>query len=293
MDTAEAAQIVAHNAEPIPTGHVKTRLERALERARRHAGSSAAELAASPTGTPGVHMSASVMPPAPMVPAGVYGLDERQSALVSFDALGMRPGDAARAAGLTFVESKATRAMPAYGLALRTLLASATADAQALAAATRAGRVGALSSRWEALRAVIEQRAMAADPRYLNPDRAFLSAAPPAGLGLDPDALFAQFPNLGEMYEPDNPACHMCDPESFLVPGASTGMMVRTEKIIGAGLASRNIVEWAVDTNLVAELRAIEKALAVETGQDKASDAATKVWVNIDLQRLGVAQPGA
>ena len=136
--------------------------------------------------------------------------------------------------------------------------------------------------RYRAALSIIEQRAMACSPEYLNPDPTFIRDE----LRLDPIALLNQFPTLGQYYEPTNPACHQCDPDAFLVPGTETGMYAKTYKVIGAGLNARSIVEYTFDTALANELRELEKLAAVETGQNKTSEMAQKMYVNIMMDRI-------
>lgn len=50
-------------------------------------------------------------------------------------------------------------------------------------------------------------------------------------------------------------------------PGAESGLHVRQEKQIGAGRNAIRVVEWKVDTGLLAELRAHEQQAAKELGQ--------------------------
>jgi hypothetical protein len=52
-----------------------------------------------------------------------------------------------------------------------------------------------------------------------------------------------------------------------IAPGWKTGLMVRTEKQIGAGEKAIRVVEFAVDTGLLRELRAHEEQAAKELGQ--------------------------
>lgn len=52
-----------------------------------------------------------------------------------------------------------------------------------------------------------------------------------------------------------------------IVPGAKTGLLVKTVKAIGAGKDQYEVEEWAVDTGLLRELRAHEEQAAKELGQ--------------------------
>lgn len=51
------------------------------------------------------------------------------------------------------------------------------------------------------------------------------------------------------------------------VPGGSTGLLARTLKGLGRGDDFTVVAEYAVDTGLLAELRAVEKQAAQELGQ--------------------------
>jgi len=51
------------------------------------------------------------------------------------------------------------------------------------------------------------------------------------------------------------------------VPGAKTGLLVKTVKAIGAGKDQYEVEEWAVDTGMLRELRAHEEQAAKELGQ--------------------------
>lgn len=50
-------------------------------------------------------------------------------------------------------------------------------------------------------------------------------------------------------------------------PGAETGIVVPMPRVIGQGSSAQTVIEWAVDTALLAELRAMEKQAAQEVGQ--------------------------
>lgn len=57
------------------------------------------------------------------------------------------------------------------------------------------------------------------------------------------------------------------DPSMRKVPGGTTGVVVRTYKMIGMGKAAREVEEYAVDVATLRELRDIEKQAAQELGQ--------------------------
>lgn len=74
------------------------------------------------------------------------------------------------------------------------------------------------------------------------------------------------------------------------IAGAGTGLLVRTEKQIGAGDRAIHVVEYTVDTGLLKELRAHEEQAAKELGQwlDKhehsGKDGAALFTIHIDRQ---------
>lgn len=55
--------------------------------------------------------------------------------------------------------------------------------------------------------------------------------------------------------------------ETLVAPGWTTGLLVRTEKQIGTGDKATRVVEYAVDTGLLREIRAHEEQAAKELGQ--------------------------
>jgi AcrR family transcriptional regulator len=57
------------------------------------------------------------------------------------------------------------------------------------------------------------------------------------------------------------------DPTMQGVPGGPTGLVVRTQKMIGTGEAATLVEEYAVDTGLLKELREHHKQAAQELGQ--------------------------
>lgn len=50
-------------------------------------------------------------------------------------------------------------------------------------------------------------------------------------------------------------------------PGASTGLLYKTIKVVGSGKDQYEVEEWAVDTGLLREMREHEKQAAQELGQ--------------------------
>lgn len=55
-------------------------------------------------------------------------------------------------------------------------------------------------------------------------------------------------------------------PEMLGVPGGSSGLLVRTVKVVGSGPAAQTVEEFAVDTGLLREIREVEKQAAAEAG---------------------------
>lgn len=57
------------------------------------------------------------------------------------------------------------------------------------------------------------------------------------------------------------------DPQMRAVPGGTTGLLVRQQKMLGVGKNARLVEEFSVDTGLLAALAALEKQVAQELGQ--------------------------
>jgi len=214
-------------------------------------------------------------------PTGLPELTDRESMCAALEAEGLRPSNAARMAGLNWAQYRVAIAKPAYKTLIRSILSSAATEANAAAIATRAGRLARVSSSWEDTKEIIRQRAVSASPRCLNPDPEYI-----ASLGFSHEVLRSQYPDLGVDYDPSDPACQNVDPSSFDVPGASTGMLVKTLKSIGSGQNARTVVEWTVDESLMRILASLEKQAALETGQDKEKGGVQKLWVGIDIDEL-------
>lgn len=82
------------------------------------------------------------------------------------------------------------------------------------------------------------------------------------------------------------------DPDMQTVPGGKTGLLVRTQKILGKGQDAQVVTEFAVDTGLLAEMRALEKDAAIEKGEWTEKRDVTKrdePWT-LDLTRLSNEQ---
>lgn len=215
-------------------------------------------------------------------------MSPREEVLAAYTAAGLRLSEAARAAGLLYREAKSTSERPSFRMAVAALIDEAKSFAAAGAVATVYGRVQSAANRHGELSRLVEERAMACDPRYLNPDRDYLSSLRrDDGTGYDVDELLATFPDIGALYDPTNPACAMVDPDSFLVPGSSTGLMCPSVKTVGKGDLSRTVVEWKVDEAVVRQLSKHEADVAKATGQDKkGAGAPQKAYINIDMGRL-------
>ena len=222
------------------------------------------------------------------IPDTLGSLSPQEEALAAFIAKGLRTAEAARASGMRHSEAMRSLAKPEFKSIVNAILQGAADYAIAGASATIQGRINSAAARHEATSQIIEQRAAAADPRFLNPDPEFIRA-----LGYDPDELISYFPNLGELYDQTNPVCHMCDPGAFLVPGASTGLLARSLKIIGSGKHTQQVEEWKIDPAVLNELRNAEKALATATGQGGKGAGKMKMYVNVDMGRLFGGAPGS
>lgn len=121
---------------------------------------------------------------------------------------------------------------PAFMDRVEEHLTAARAAIKALGIANRQNRVDALNDRWSKMQTVIAERA--AD-------------------------------ESSGAYETHEDADG--NKERIVAPGWKTGLLVRTEKQIGAGERAVHVVEFAVDTGLLRELRAHEEQAAKELGQ--------------------------
>lgn len=213
------------------------------------------------------------------------GLSFAEETAANFEASGrLSVSEIARAAGLRYRELAAARQRPEYVDHVRKVLEEATLVSRAHAIATRAGRISQLQRTHDLLAQVQETRAAAADPRYCPNDPQTLHA-----LGIsNPEALIRDFPDLGELYDPTNPACLMVDPPSFYAPGAATGLLTRTQKQVGVGANARIVDEWSLDNSLITAQLSIAKRAAEETGQsnEDAQGFTQKMYINIDMSRL-------
>jgi hypothetical protein len=74
-------------------------------------------------------------------------------------------------------------------------------------------------------------------------------------------------------------------------PGAETGLLVKTFKQIGQGPGAQMVTEYAVDTALMREIRAIEEQAAKELGQWEEKQAVTgsvavRRYIGIDVEAV-------
>jgi transposase-like protein len=84
-------------------------------------------------------------------------------------------------------------------------------------------------------------------------------------------------------------AAAMADPETRDVPGASSGLLTRQQKVVGSGRNAILIEEWVFDAPLMREIRSLEEHAARELGQwqpDTAVQCAIKLYAGIDLDRV-------
>ena len=69
------------------------------------------------------------------------------------------------------------------------------------------------------------------------------------------------------------------DQSALEVPGASTGLLVRSEKSIGPSGASKFVEEWQLDSTLLAEMRNLESEVSAELGQRPRESSGANVTV--------------
>lgn len=74
-------------------------------------------------------------------------------------------------------------------------------------------------------------------------------------------------------------------------PGAETGLLVKSYKQIGQGPGAQMVTEYAVDTALMREIRAIEEQAAKELGQWEEKQAITgevmvRRYIGVDLESV-------
>jgi hypothetical protein len=71
------------------------------------------------------------------------------------------------------------------------------------------------------------------------------------------------------------------------VPGASTGLLARTLRSMGSGPYQQVVEDWGLDSNLLAQLSAIEEKAAVELGHRVAKSEVTvtgKAYIGVNLE---------
>lgn len=128
------------------------------------------------------------------------------------------------------------------------------AETQRHAIAKRRKRVAALQRRWDGMHRVIDERAQ-------------------------------DVASGGVMVETPNGR------ERIIAPGWETGLLVRTEKQIGAGERAVHVVEFAVDTGLLKELRAHEEQAAKELGQwsekhEHSGEVTVRRYIGVDVDAV-------
>lgn len=74
-------------------------------------------------------------------------------------------------------------------------------------------------------------------------------------------------------------------------PGAETGLLVKTYKVVGQGPTAQLMTEYAVDTPLMREIRAIEEQAAKELGQWEEKQAITgevmvRRYIGVDVEAV-------
>lgn len=83
---------------------------------------------------------------------------------------------------------------------------------------------------------------------------------------------------------PENP---FHDPDSLGVPGASTGLLVKTLRSVGSGPMAQVVDEWQLDRPVLRELAELEQQAAREAGQwrdVKVVESTTKAYIGIRIE---------
>lgn len=221
-----------------------------------------------------------------MTPEGLSIVDARMELAASLDAAGtLSVSEVARAAGITTTRMRQMRTTLAYQSLVRRILSDAASDARTRSIATRAGRLSQLQLRSDLLDLIREQRASIYDARYHSPDPTDIAQSHPE---LSVDDVLTVFPDIGSLYDSTNPMCRAVDLQRALIPGASSGLLVHTQKTIGSGLAARVIEEWSLDTPLLNAQLALERQAAQEAGQwaDNHVHTVQKLYIGVDMDEI-------
>lgn len=84
-------------------------------------------------------------------------------------------------------------------------------------------------------------------------------------------------------------AAAMADPEARDIPGASSGLLMKQQKVSGSGRNAVLLEEWVFDSALMREMRSIEEHVARELGQwqpEAGNNVAIKLYAGIDIDAV-------
>lgn len=210
-------------------------------------------------------------------------IDANTHRLAALMVAGLSCTQAARALGMRdYVARRIVNTTPFKMEQLR-LLAAAVDEAMAGAIATKAGRLQELSQMANDLRHIKEARAQACDIRNMPDSEEWWNAN-----GIDYQ-LVRNIEGLGENFDPTSPIMLQIIPSSVQAPGADTGMLTRSFKVIGRGLGTQTIEEWEIDTALNKQLLDLHERTARELGQwtEKTETTITqKMYVGVAIQDI-------
>lgn len=188
-------------------------------------------------------------------------VDANTHRLAALMVAGLSCTQAARALGMReYVARRVVNTIDFKKEQLR-LLAAAVDEAMAGAIATKAGRLQELASMANDLRSIKEQRSAACDVRNMPDNEEWWEAQ-----GI-PYEHVRHLEGLGENFDPTSPIMLQIIPSSVRAPGADTGMLTRSFKVIGRGLGTTTIEEWAIDATLNDQLLKLHERTARELGQ--------------------------
>lgn len=159
--------------------------------------------------------------------------------------------------GVPLSTISAWRAHPSFRRRVSDLIESYGEKLAGHVLSSKAGRTRRAMQLADALAEVREQRAASAMPELYNDD------------GNDPAFDF--------------------DQGLSIIPGGRTGLMIRTEKVIGTGALAKRVVEYAVDFDHVQAEVATMQYIARESGQwsEKTEvDITRKLYIGVDIDLL-------
>lgn len=190
-------------------------------------------------------------------------IDANTHRLAALMVAGLTLADAARAIGMRYHLARQVSNTLEFKTEQLRLLNAAVDEAMAGAIATKAGRLQELSQMANDLRSIKEQRAAACDIRNMPNIPEWWEAA-----GISYDHV-RHLEGLGENFDPTSPIMLQVIPSSVRAPGADTGMLTRSFKVIGRGLGTQTIEEWQIDAALNKQLLDLHERTARELGQWK------------------------